>query len=158
MNARLDVSCMLLSALLLYSGIHRARVISAGESSEPAVVRGGIVGLPLFTDADSLDDAAATIVANNPFRLSNKPASVRFLALVPGVVPAAPMRPQFTLRAIIGGPPWSAIVDGIPGEAGGVVVTTGRVFDKIRIRAVTRDTVFLQAPDTTWKLTLSATP
>lgn len=118
----------------------------------------GIVNAPVLAGADSLDDDAATIVANDPFRLSNKPASVRFLSAASGVVPMAPTRPQFTLRAVIGGPPWSAIVEGIPGQTGGTVVTAGLAFEKIRFRSITRDTVFVQAPDTTWKLTMKASP
>ena len=66
----------------------------------------------------------------------------------------APIRPQLMLKAIIGGPPWSAIVEGIPGQPGGIVITAGLTFDRIHIRAITRDTVVVQASDTTWKLTM----
>jgi hypothetical protein len=158
MNSRLDAGCLLLAALLLVNGVQRARSIGASDPMGPPMVRVGSVNAPTLPNADSLDDAAATIVANNPFRLSNKPASARFTTGVPGVPQSAPARPQLTLKAIIGGPPWSAIVEGIPGEAGGIVVASGMTFDKLHIRGITRDTVVLQGSDTTWKLTMKATP
>ena len=54
----------------------------------------------------------------------------------------------------MGGPPWQAVIDGIPGLPAGTVVRSGNVFDKLTIRSVTRDSVFVQTPDTAWFLTL----
>lgn len=108
---------------------------------------------------DSLEAAAGTTVMNDPFRLANHPAAVRFTAreVGSGIVrstPPAAQRPVMTVQAIVGGPPWQAIVDGIPGQQAGVVVSAGSAFDKLRVKAVGRDTVTVQGPDTTWKLTL----
>ena len=94
----------------------------------------------------------------DPFRLSNTPARVRFLFPASGVAPSVPVRPLLVLRAVVGGPPWSAIVDGIPGQSGGTVVTAGQAFDVLRIRRVSRDTVVVQMADTTWSLTMKASP
>ena len=158
MSARLDASCILLSALLVFSAVQRSRSIVASEPAEPARAPLAVVRPPMVAHPDSLDDAAATIVANDPFRLSNKPTSVRFLAAASGVVPSVEVRPRFALRAIIGGPPWSAIVEGIPGQEGGIVVSAGLAVGAVRIGRITRDTVVVQAPDTTWKLTLKGSP
>lgn len=158
MNARLDVCCALLAALLAVEGVARARSITARDDAGMSRARVANVNPPSLPNVDSLDDAAATIVANNPFRLSNRPASGRFLSGASEQAPSVPVRPQLTLRAIVGGPPWSAIVEGIPGEATGVVVTAGLAFDKIRIRSITRDAVVMQAPDTTWTLTMKTSP
>ena len=106
---------------------------------------------------DSLDIAAEAIVANDPFRLANAPATVRFVAGQSQTIatPALPApRPNLVLRAIVGGPPWQAVLDGLPGQPTGTVVTGGGSFDGIRIRAITRDTVVVESQDTTWKLTL----
>jgi hypothetical protein len=112
--------------------------------------------------ADSLDatliEAEDLTVTNDPFRLANAPASVRFtpnnenggVGSVAAVAPS--IRPNMTLKAIVGGPPWQAIVDGIPGQAQGTLVRTGNAFDKLVARAVTRDSVIIQGPDTTWVL------
>ena len=158
MNARLDVCCALLSALLVLGGVERSRSIIARDDVGMSRARVANVNPPTVPHADSLADAAATIVANNPFRLSNRPASGRFLSGASELASSVPVRPRLTVRAIVGGPPWSAIVEGIPGEASGVVVTAGLVFDKIRIRSITRDAVVMQAPDTTWTLTMQASP
>lgn len=112
-------------------------------------------------DADSVDDAANVVVANDPFRLSNTPASVAYSPSLDGGPSAlaqpvaARVRPTLVLKGIIGGPPWQAIVDGIPGQPAGAIIRQGMSFDKLTIRTITRDTVFVLAPDTSWKLTLA---
>ncbi len=158
MNARLDNGLLLLGILFALSGMQRARSMLATESREPIKASSVTVDAPVFPSSDSLDDAAATIVANDPFRLSNTPPTVRFLGAVSVAPPNATPRPALVLRAIVGGPPWSALVEGLPGQSGGVVVLAGNTFEKLRIRSIARDTVVVQAPDTTWKLTMTANP
>jgi hypothetical protein len=108
----------------------------------------------------TLDGAADAIVSNDAFRLANEPAAVRYdpsadtrtsrAAIAP---PPAPLRPTMTLKAIVGGPPWQAVVDGIPGRPPGTIVRAGTAFDRLVARRVTRDSVVIQGPDTTWVLT-----
>jgi hypothetical protein len=116
--------------------------------------------------ADSaIAESADTLVENDPFRLANEPASIRFDPRTESGTSAAtmfvappPLRPTLTLRAIVGGPPWQAIVDGIPGEPNGAVVGRGDVFGRIAVVAVKRDTVLLRGSDTTWILTFRRHP
>jgi hypothetical protein len=61
------------------------------------------------------------------------------------------------LRGIIGGPPWSAILEGIPGREGSVVLRRGDTIAALRVRAVRRDTVVVEGADTTWRLTVKRT-
>jgi hypothetical protein len=121
------------------------------------------IGIPstITYTGDSLEDMLAEseqrIVTNNPFRLANAPASVRYNPISENVAGAAavvapPVRPNMTLKAIVGGPPWQAIVDGIPGQPQGTLVRAGAAYDKLVARAVTRDSVVIQGPDTTWVL------
>lgn len=112
-------------------------------------------------DEDSIIDAATAVAANDPFRLSNAPAAIAFSPSLEGGGlggGAAPVvvrvRPTLALRGIIGGPPWQAIVDGLPGQPPGSIVRPGMTFDKLVIRSISRDTVLVQSPDTSWKLTL----
>jgi hypothetical protein len=111
---------------------------------------------PQRVSEDSLVEAAGTTVTNDPFRIANHPAAVRFsVRNQSGAAPPPPaLRPTMTVQAIIGGPPWQAIVDGIPGEQPGTIVQTGSKFDKLVVRSVDRDAVTVQGPDTTWKLPL----
>lgn len=111
---------------------------------------------------DSLDDGLASaeesIVSNDPFRLANIPASARYdpneelAASASGVAQPAPLRPTMTLKAIVGGPPWQAVVDGLPGQPANTLVRSGSTYDKLVARSVTRDSVVIQGPDTTWVL------
>jgi hypothetical protein len=50
------------------------------------------------------------------------------------------------------GPPWQAVVEGIPGREGGVVVREGEVLGELRVRSIKRDTVVVVGFDTTWAL------
>jgi hypothetical protein len=102
-----------------------------------------------------LADAEDATVSNDPFRLANAPAAVRFDPAVEGESPSPlvpVVRPTLVLKAIIGGPPWQAVIDGIPGQPPGTIAGPGARFDKLVIRSVTRDTVVVQGPDTTWSL------
>ncbi len=100
--------------------------------------------------------AAETTVANDPFRLSNSPpdvdASVRSNNAKPS--PARAPRPVLVLKAITGGPPWQAIVAGIPGQSGDALVAPGGTFGALTVQSITRDAVVVRAPDTTWTLSL----
>lgn len=113
--------------------------------------------LPGDSAAQFLEAAEDVIVTNDAFRLSNEPADAAF---DPGAGDAGPtaiglapqLRPILTLKAIVGGPPWQAVVDGLPGQLPNTVVQSGSAFDKLVARAVTRDSVVIQGPDTTWVL------
>lgn len=130
-----------------------APTATAPLSTVPAIA-------PAF--GDSLDEALASaeesIVSNDPFRLANVPAAARYdprdelAASVSGVSQPAPLRPIMTLKAIVGGPPWQAVVDGLPGQPANTVVATGSRYDKLVARLVSRDSVVIQGPDTTWVL------
>jgi len=119
---------------------------------------GSTAAMPPDSLEATLAEAEDITTTNDPFRLANAPASVRFnpanenggAASAAAVAP--PVRPNMTLKAIVGGPPWQAIVDGIPGQPQGTVVRTGNAFDRLVARAVTRDSVVIQGPDTTWVL------
>lgn len=114
----------------------------------------------------ALAESAATLVDNDPFRLANEPSSVRFDARSEGTSGSEgsqpfsppPVRPTFALRAIVGGPPWQAIVDGFPGQAASMIVRKGSVVDRISVTNVTRDSVLLRGPDTAWVLTFRRSP
>lgn len=110
---------------------------------------------------DSLETAIAAaedvIVANDPFRLANEPALVRYdpaneSDVATTIAGSARVRPNLILKAIVGGPPWQAVIDGLPGQPPNTVVRAGTAYDKLVARAVTRDSVVIQGPDTAWVL------
>ncbi|MGH7655107.1 MAG: type II secretion system protein GspM [Gemmatimonadaceae bacterium] len=123
----------------------------------PAPVRTQTLPLTLR----SLRAAADTAVDNDPFRLSNSPPDVDAVARTNGPRPAAPSRPprpMLVLKAITGGPPWQAIVAGIPGQSGDALVAPGTVLGALTVQSITRDAVVVRAPDTTWTLSLKRSP
>lgn len=106
-------------------------------------------------------NAARFIASHNPFRSDRRPAAVAFGAppTPPPVVATRPQsaaRPVFVLRGIVGGPPWRALVDGLPGRNGSVLVEPGDHIAQFVISDITRDRVIIIGPDTTW--TLPAVP
>jgi hypothetical protein len=114
-----------------------------------------------------LEDADDVVVAGDPFRVARAPAATAFNptadgpaapAMVPGAAGPAPARPTLILKAIVGGPPWQAIIDGIPGQTSGTVVRAGATFDRLSVRSVTRDSVVVQGPDTSWVLAFRRRP
>jgi len=98
------------------------------------------------------------MVTNDPFRLSNRAATVRYDPASDGAgsgvgsVATPMLRPVLVLKAIVGGPPWQAVIDGLPGQPAGTMAQQGSTFDKLVVRAVTRDSVIVQGPDTSWVL------
>jgi hypothetical protein len=103
--------------------------------------------------ADSLEEALTVLTENDVFRPSTAavPASVPVTTVAP--LPAAP-RPPLVVRGLLGGPPWDAVLDGIPGRTGSVVVRAGDVIGALRVRAITRDSVIVESADTVWRLSL----
>jgi hypothetical protein len=62
------------------------------------------------------------------------------------------------LRGLVGGPPWNAILDGVPGHDGGFVVRAGDSVAGLKIRSVRRDGATIRGMDTTWILRLGRAP
>ena len=151
------------AAVLLMAAIARWNGADAlAAASAPAVVARR-AGVQVLSDS-VLEEAEDLAVANDPFRLSNTPPDVRYDPATEGIPGAPrpyvppPVRPAFALKAIVGGPPWSAVVDGIPGQPAGAVVRQGVQYEKLLVRSVTRDSVIIQGPDTTWVLRFGGRP
>lgn len=133
------------------------RRASLGRPMTPAVVSRVGVSPPVERPrGDSLLAAAARIAATDPFRLDRRPAAVPFRVELEGAPPAAPSpsRPALSLRGVVGGPPWEALVEGFPGREGSVLVRRGDRVGDLAVRRVAPDTVVISGQDTTWTLTL----
>jgi hypothetical protein len=107
-------------------------------------------------DVTSLTAAATTLRDRNPFRLQRRPATRRVnpfevVQAAPPPTPATP-RPTLSLAGILGGPPWHAVIEGVPGREGGTLLGIGEEANGIRLEQIRRDTVVLAGLDTTWIL------
>lgn len=111
---------------------------------------------------ERLAEAARAVAGGNPFRLERAPAPVGFprpgMGGVPGIgmmpppfAPPPPPRPQLFVSGIVG-PPWQALLEGVPGREGAVVVRQGDVLGDLRVREITGSAVVVASPDTTWRL------
>ena len=115
-------------------------------------------GSPTRQDTVGLASMAATIRDRDPFRSDRKPANARFnpwqAVAAPGVIPhPAPVRPPLALVGIVGGPPWTALVEGIPGREAGVLLRVGEEAGGVRLVDIRGDQAHLSGFDTTWVLT-----
>lgn len=111
-------------------------------------------------DGDSLDSAVAKVITHDVFRLERKPATVAYSITPTG--PAAPPVPtvsaiRIALQGTIGGPPWRAIISGVPGHDGTIVVSAGDTLGGVTIRRVSRDSITVRVKDSTWAVTLGKT-
>lgn len=114
----------------------------------------GAPAAPVIFDDDTLAAASDAVAARDPFRMPGARLAATHVESAPA---AHAPRPVLTLKAIVGGPPWQAVVAGLPGKQGDVVISTGDRFDALVVRAIGRDTVVVTGADTTWMLTLQRT-
>lgn len=134
------------------SSPHRPVVISA--------MTGHLDDLPPRPTSDSLADAIGIITEGNLFRPDRKTTTARE---GPGSAqgstmsrqPPMPTRPPLTLRGIVGGPPWSVVLLGVPGRDAPMVLRQGQPDAGLELRAIRHDTAIVSARDTTWRLTMS---
>ncbi len=110
--------------------------------------------------ADSLAVLTSRIVDNDPFRLDRKPADVAYGAPPDSMARASATseapRPPLVLVGIVG-PPWRALVDGVPGHDGSMVLRAGQNVAGLRVRDVTATAATISGADTTWHLTVKRT-
>lgn len=98
---------------------------------------------------------ARTELKRNPFRIDGRmrPPTEPALALT---VPDATPNPvyELLLKGLVGGPPWTAIVAGLPGASGDRSVRQGERFGELLISEITADWVRVVAGDSSWTLSL----
>lgn len=120
---------------------------------------------PLRLAEARLGEAARSIARSDPFRLERRPSAVAFSAapdavngmmMMPPPPPPAPPKPQLAVSGIVG-PPWTALLEGVPGRDGPVLVRTGDQVDMLRIRQVGPREVVVAGMDTVWRLTIKRT-
>jgi hypothetical protein len=134
---------------------HRAQ----GDGAVTEVFRNRSPAAPGMTmfDGDLLDSAASHVVTHDPFRLERKPANVAFSITPPAIAGVPPQGPpvRIALQGMIGGPPWRAIVSGIPGHDGTIMVSSGDTLGGVTIRRIDRSGITVRVKDSTWTVTLA---
>jgi hypothetical protein len=158
----LEVSLAVLALTLAASAARRA----AGDPfvDAPVPVPPAAQGSVGHASAAALARAQASLVRRNPFRINHSPAIIRVGQAAERITvdtpagPLPPVRPELLVRAIVGGPPWSALVERLPTSSGAVVVREGDVFGTLTIGVITRDTLALIERDSVWKFAVHRNP
>jgi hypothetical protein len=144
--------------LALVTGIVQAqlgarRALTAGR---PTLLP-AITAAPARATADSLESAVEVIANLNLFR-PERTSAEEHTSAQPTMATAMPQppsaKPRLVLRGVLGGPPWDAIIEGIPGREGSAVLRAGQSLGGVTVRAVRQDTAWARGFDTTWTLIL----
>jgi len=107
-------------------------------------------------DAEQLSAFTQQTVAHDPFRLDRRPTDMA--AAATSTAPQAPVqRGDLKVKGIVGGPPWQAVLAGVPGHEGMVVVHAGDTIAGLRVRRVFDTGVILAGPDSLISLTIQHT-
>jgi hypothetical protein len=146
-----SATAVTLSATLLL--LHRET--SRASAGAPATLPSFVPALERPT-VDSLEEAVSDVAEHDLFRPDRSMAPAQEAMPGPALATMTPLvaRPRLVLRGVLGGPPWDALVEGLPGRDGAVVMRAGQTIAGITIRSVRPDTVLARGFDTTWALTL----
>jgi hypothetical protein len=156
---RIERTLWLAALLALAAGAIEARHRSAQlwAAASPTLLS-VVAVVPARPAPDALESAVEEITENNLFRPERASAEQHKSAQpeMPMAMPQPPSsKPHLVLRGVLGGPPWDAIIEGIPGREGSAVLRTGQSLGGITVRAVRRDTAYARGFDTTWVLPLA---
>ena len=150
--ARVIARTLQLGAVLAGAGVMLTPLSLATEPQRTGASR------PRQGTAPAMKAGALTteIVARHPFRSTRKPADVpyRLQASVGPVIP----RPVLVLRGILWAGQPLALLEGVPGNSGQVLVLANDTISGLRVRRVERHRVVLEGFDTTWVLRLDSVP
>jgi hypothetical protein len=109
-------------------------------------------------ESGSVASVADGIVATNPFRLDRRPADPPFAGddAMTTEWSTEEVEPDFLALAVaaIIGPPWEAVLEGVPGREHGVVVRPGDVLGDLVVRSVGPNTVWIESDRDSWHLEL----
>lgn len=97
---------------------------------------------------------AAEPLSRSPFRINDaNAADAQIVQVAPSITSRVDL---ITVRAIVGGPPWSALLAGVTSCGGSCVVRPGDRFHELRILRIDADRVSLAWVDSTWSVQLPA--
>lgn len=125
--------------------------------AEPPLVDAAVAPAAEPVARADVDSSVVSLRQRDPFRLKREPTNVPFGSEPPAAVaPDAPRppRPRLAVTGLAGGPPWTAVVEGVPGYENGLLMLMDEVAAGLRLDSVRGDTAFLSGFDTTWVLVL----
>lgn len=145
-----------LSVLAAVLGTVTALIGARGHSSA-AVAPASAGERDRRIEARATATRSRVVIVRNPFRLDGRlapPLEVVLDSLI--LADAGALPPSFNLRlkGLVGGPPWRAVLSGLPGVAGDRTVRAGERFETVRILDINAAGVSVAVDDSTWTLIL----
>ncbi len=148
---RFLAALLALPPAVVFWHLERPRV-TQGRSDPPPMVA------PSPRQAVDGRDTGAGLIARNPFRRDRRPA-VQAYHTAGGATPSGverpvplPPRPPLQVSGVAWGTPPSAVLEGLPGHDGGIVVHAGDTLGGVVVVRIARTDVQVQGFDTTWTL------
>jgi hypothetical protein len=150
---RLETVVVIAVLVGLAFGAVRWRVAHGGDLERPSLRP---VDSALLTVSFGEQARAPYPLARSPFRLDGALVPLHPNATGAEPVPARGQAETYALvlKALVGGPPWSGVLEGLPGAAGARVVRTGDVIGPVFIARVSERGVRVSTRDTAWCVTL----
>jgi hypothetical protein len=152
--AGLWLTCIALMAATVHAIATSVRMDPVAVAAAVPVPR-----IPPLPDSALLQQAADSLRQRNPFRLDRMPTARPFGTPEPTEAPPVPVvaevqRPVASVVGIVGGPPWKALIEGLPGQETGALLAAGEEWNGFLVKWIRRDSVMLVTPDTTLILIL----
>lgn len=154
MKAHRGTSAILIVAVVASSAATALRALSALFAHE-TTPSSAVVASPLSgrLQRDSVNDLLAGALRHSPFRLAGTEVPPAVVVAPP--TPAAGSAPSIVVKAIVGGPPWQAVIQGLPGTTEERVVRAGDRVSEISILTIASESVVLRWNDSTWTVRLT---
>jgi hypothetical protein len=157
-----------LAALALGGGAAAAFRDPAAPADAAVTASAAAPALPAATDRNRLRADAAVLRDRDPFRLARAPTAYRVgappplpafpqatpLAAPEYTPPPAPVQAPLSVSGIVGGPPWQAVLENVPGAGRAVPLAAGEASNGVRVLWIRGDSVAVQTADGTSVLTL----
>lgn len=145
--------------LLGLGGLAFTRIADARASLRAAVLRDTPAARWAPIERRHLEGPVDSAIARDAFRgrsrhaitTGESPTAVATEHALNTVDPA----PKLVLRGVVGGPPWRAVMSGLPGVTGEVVVGPGDRFGALVIARIARDRVTVLWTDSTFFVDLA---
>lgn len=158
MNKRTEMILWISTGICLILAIIGWQAVNTHERGK---LPSPVTDIPVLAtfDAALLGDAADRSVAGNVFRINRRPSDVQFgtpdmpVMANPQPVPYS----GIALKGVVGGPPWKAILSGVPAKPENVVVEVGDTLVGLRVQRIKSNQIVLTGKDSTFTLTLQRT-
>lgn len=163
----LPLALWIAAAALAAAALAAFRGAPAPADDAPSASRAAPPASAPSADRGRLRADAALLRDRDPFRLDRAPAAQRYGAppvlIMPTPTETAPQpmpaptpvqAPALSVSGIVGGPPWQAVIENLPGAGRGVLLGVGEEAGGVRVLWIRGDSVAVSSAEKTSVLVL----